>query len=156
MLVQTNRSPMTEASHHPAGEGIVATMIQLAAAAKSHRIIVAGSHAFDMYLDLLHRGFSRIATTATCRVPCGQHDVALVAGQHSVQALETLLVQIVPFLKTQAIVAVWVSADEHRRGMKLQLLLERLGFRIEAGTKCESGFVLAARRREWNQIAKAA
>jgi hypothetical protein len=148
--------PMPASSPIPSGERIVDTMVQLALAAKSHRVIVAGSSALDIYLDLQRRGFSRVATIATCRIPCGQHDVALVAGQHSNQGLEALLTRIVSFLNTQATIAVWVGTDEQQRGKKLQLLLERLGFRIEAGARCESGFVLSARRRNSNHIAKAA
>ena len=147
---------MIESHQIRPAEGVVETMIQLTRAAKSHRVIVAGSNAFDVYLDLLHRGFFRAATTATCRIPCEQHDVGLIAGQHSTQALETLLVRIVPFLTSQAIMAVCVDCDEHQGGMRLQKLLERLGFRIEAGTKCEGGFILAARRDAWNGAAKAA
>jgi hypothetical protein len=131
------------------------TMIGLSRLSKSHRVIVTGSDAFDIYLGLHHRGFSRAVTTATCRIPCGQHDVALVVGQHSIQALEALLVRIVPFLNTRAATAVWVGSDEHH-GKKLQSVLERLGFRMEAGAKCENGFVLSARRCEWSHIANAA
>jgi len=137
-------------------ERILDTMIQLARATKAHRVIVAGSSAFDIYIGLLQRGFSRTVTTVTCRIPCGQHDVALVSGDHSVTALERLLARVVPFLNSRATLAVWVSAQEHGSGRKLQLLLERLGFRIEAGAKCENGVVLSAQRREWSQIAKAA
>jgi hypothetical protein len=147
---------MNNAKHAVSADRIIETMIELARCSKLHRIIAAGSSAFDIYLGLHHRGFSRAATTSTCRIPCGQHDVALVAGQHSIQALETLLVGIVPFLSTRATVAVWVDSDAHQPGRKLQSLLERLGFRIEAGAKCENGFVLSAQRREWGHMAKAA
>jgi hypothetical protein len=136
-------------------ERIVDTMIELARAAKAHRIIVAGSDAFDAYLALLQRGFARAATTTTARIPCGQFDVALIAGRHTVQALENLLVQIVCFLNARATVAIWVDADQ-QRGRRIQALLERLGFRVEAGTSCESGFVLAAQRSEWGQAANVA
>ena len=67
---------------------------------------MAGSNAFDIYLGLYDRGFSRVTTTATCRIPCGQHDVALIAGEHSIQALEAQLVRIMPFLNIPATMAV--------------------------------------------------
>jgi len=34
--------------------------------------------------------------------------------------------------------------------------LQRLGFRIESGTRCENGIAIAARRLELNPAAKAA
>jgi hypothetical protein len=86
----------------PSNEQIVETMIELTCLSKSHRVIVAGSNAFDIYLGLRHRGFGRAATTVTCRVSCEQHHVALVMGEHSIRALEALLVRIVPLLNTRA------------------------------------------------------
>jgi len=117
-------------------------MVQLTRAAVSQRVIVAGLDAFDLYLDLIDRGFSRISTTTTCRIPCAQHDIAFIAGQPSAQALEAVLSRLVPFLSARAIVAVRIDAGDNRLGGKVQLLLERLGFRIEAGSRCEHGFVL--------------
>lgn len=137
-------------------EQIVDTMIELTCLSKSHRVIVAGSDAFDVYLGLYERGFSRVATTTTCRIPCGQHDVALIAGQHSIQALEALVSRIMLFLNTRAIAAVWIASDENQAGKKLRSLLEQAGFRIEAGAKCADGFVLSARRAEWSHVANAA
>jgi len=140
----------------PSNERIMETMIELTGLSKSHRVIVAGSNAFDIYLGLYDRGFSRVTTTATCRIPCGQHDVALIAGEHSIQALEAQLVGIMPFLNILATTAVWSGSNEHQCSMKLQLLLERFGFRIEAGAKCENGFVLSAQRSQSSHIANAA
>jgi hypothetical protein len=142
---------MTEPAPNPSDERILDTMIGLAHAARSHRVIVAGSSSYDVYLGLLERGFSRVATTATCRIPCGQREVALIAGRHSMQAFEALLVRIVSFLNARATMAIWVDFGVHQHGQRLQLLLERLGFRVEAGAKCGHGFVLSARRHEWNQ-----
>jgi hypothetical protein len=137
-------------------EPILDTMIQLAFASRSHRVIAAGSAAFEIYCGLCRRGFSRV-TTARCRgLPFPQHDVALIAGQESVQALEALLIRIMPRLNRQATIAMWIDSVERRRGRTVQLLLERLGFRVESGAKCEIGFVLAARRREPNFLANAA
>lgn len=136
---------------------IMNAMIDLTRLSKAHRVIAAGASALDIYLDLHERGFSRVGTTATGRIPCGQHDVGLVAGRHSMQALEALLVRIVPFLNARATVAVWVDSGAGQHGGKrLQLLLERLGFRIEAGARCENGVVVSAQRREWSEVANAA
>jgi hypothetical protein len=140
----------------PSDERIMDAMIEITHLSESQRVIVAGPHAFDTYLGLLDRGFSRAVTTVSCRSPCGQHDVALVTGRHSLQALEALLVRLVPFLTTRALLAVWTGSDGHQRARALQQLLERLGFRIEAGTRCEDGFVLCARRQERSPTANAA
>lgn len=147
---------MTQAVHAFDSERIMETMIDLTGLSTSYRVIVAGRDAFDVYLGLLHRGFSRVTTTAACRIPCGQHDVALIVGQHSAQAREALLVRIVPFLNARSTMAVWIDSEQHQGGKAIQLLLERLGFRIEAGAKCEKGYVLSAHRRETNHMAKAA
>jgi hypothetical protein len=147
---------MSEPNAIAANEPILDAMIQLALAARSHRVIAAGSTAVDIYRGLCRRGFSRVSTTATCSVGCAQHDVALVAGEHTIQALEAVLLRIVPFLNSQAMIAVWIDSVGPQRGKRIQLLLERLGFRIECGTKCESGFVLAARRHERNYLVNAA
>jgi hypothetical protein len=144
-------------SHQVASEDrIVDAMIDLARLSRSQRVIVTGAYAFETYLGLLDRGFSRVATTATCRSPCGQHDVALVMGRHSVPAIEALLTRIVPFLNPHAVVALWMGSDGHQHGKALQQVLERLGFRIEAGARCEDGFVVSARRRESSPVVNAA
>jgi hypothetical protein len=140
----------------PCAERIMNTMIELAAVSKSHRVIVAGSDSLEIYLGLCRLGYLRAATTATCRVPCGQYDVGLVAGRHSIQALEAVLVRIVHFLSTASVLAVWVGSQEDGHTHRLRVLLERLGFRIEAGTRCEQGYVLSARRREASHQLRAA
>ena len=45
----------------------------------------AGSDSLELYLALRRRGFNRVATTATCRIPKGQHAVGLITGQNSPQ-----------------------------------------------------------------------
>jgi hypothetical protein len=137
-------------------ERIMETMIELASVSKSHRVIVTGSDSLEIYLGLCRRGYLRVATTATCRMPCGQHDVGLVAGQHSIQALEAILVRIVHFLNTASALAVWIGSHEDGHARRLRVLLERLGFRIEAATQCEQGYVLSARRREASHLLRAA
>jgi len=147
---------MTDASRIASSEPVLDTMIQLAFAVKSHRVIAAGSAAFDLYRGLCRRGFSRVATAVSSRGRCIQHDVALVAGEEADQALEALSIRIVPLLNSRAAIAVWIDSVGRRRGNKIQLLLERLGFRVESGARCEVGFILSARRREWTHLANVA
>jgi hypothetical protein len=146
---------MPEPDHVHPHEPIIGTMIGLACAAPNHRIVVAGSDAFGVYLSLHRRGFSRIATITTCRIRCGQHDVALIVRQHSLQALETLLTGVLPFLKARAIVTMRIGCAE-RGGRELQSLLVQMGFRVEAGVRCDSGFIVSARRRDCGHLAQAA
>jgi hypothetical protein len=77
------------------------TMIQLARAAKSNRMIVAGPNSSEVFLELHHRGYLRVTTAKLCGVPCGQFDVALVAWrERSINAIETTLNGLVQFLST--------------------------------------------------------
>jgi hypothetical protein len=147
---------MTIANPIVSCEPILDTMIQMAFAKRSHRVIAAGSAAPEIYRGLCRRGFSRVATAAYSRAPGTPHEIALVAGEESIQALEALLIRLMPFLSVQASMATWIDSAEHRRGQRIQFLLEGLGFRVESGAKCEIGFVLAARRYERKALARAA
>ncbi len=140
----------------PGSEPVLDAMISLARLSKSRRVIVAGSNAFGLYLGLLDRGFARAATTATCRIPCGQHDTALISGRYSTDGLEGLLKRVVPFLNARATIAIWIDSGAACGGNKLHAALERLGFRIEAGTACENGFIVSAQRRDFSPMANAA
>jgi hypothetical protein len=138
-------------------EKIVGAMIQLASAAKSHRMIVAGSNSSEISLELHRRGYLRVTTTRTCRTPCGQHDVALVAWrEHSIRALETTLNWLVHFLSAGGVLVIWVGPNEPMPNRMLRLALGRLGFRIESGTCCENGVAVCARRLESKPVAKVA
>lgn len=140
----------------PGSEPVLDAMISLARLSRSRRVIVAGSNAFGLYLGLLDRGFLRAATTAISRAPCGQHDAALISGRYSTNALEGLLNRVVPFLTARATIAIWIDSGAPYGGSKLQAALERLGFRIEAGTACENGFIVSAQRRDFSPLANAA
>ena len=132
-------------------------MIQLAGAAKSHRMIVAGSNSSEMFLELHRRGYLRVTTARICRAPCGQHDVALVVWrEHSIRALETTLNWLVHFLSAGGVLVIWAGPHEGMPNRTLRLALGKLGFRIESGTCCENGVVVSARRRESNAVAKIA
>ena len=138
-----------------AREQIVRTMIDLTRPSSLHRIVVAGSDCADLDLDLRRRGFFRVTTMGRC-IPRAQHTVGLIAGRHSLQALELMLAQITHFLSTTATIAVVINSRENGISMKVREKLERLGFRIEAGVRCRDSFVLSARRQNFSHMAKAA
>ena len=137
-------------------EQVVDTMIDLTRLSHLHRAIVAGSGSMDLYLALRRRGFLRVATTSTCRIPKKQHAVGLITGQNSVQALEAALVQISQFLCTSAAIAVLIDSREGGVCLKVRTKLEQMGFRIEAGVRCQQGLVLSAYRHGFGQMENAA
>ena len=120
-------------------------------------MIVAGPHSSEVLLELQRRGQLRVTTTKLCDVPCGQFDVALVAWrERSIKALEMTLDELVPFLSSTGVLAVWVGARDRIPIQILRLALDRSGFRIEAGTRCENGVAISARRLASNSIARVA
>ena len=72
----------------------------------------------------------------------------------SLQALETTLNWVVHFLASTSVLVIWIESSEHSDG--LGSMFERLGFRIEAGTRCERGLAVSARRLDANAHAVAA
>lgn len=105
--------------------------------------------------ELHRRGFHRVATTATCGLPRGQYDAAFVNCQrNSIKSLETTLNWLVHFLASTSVVVIWIESTERSDG--LVSMFERLGFRIEAGTRCERGLAICARRLDANAQAIAA
>jgi hypothetical protein len=148
---------MRQIKSTPADERIIDAMIDLARCSKRQRILVGGSKAPHRLFDLNRRGFNRVATTSICGLPCGQYDAALVEWQaSSIKALESTLDWLVHFLAPEGVLAIWVEPCAHADHRKLVSALERLGFLVEAGTRCENGLALSARRRELSDIAKAA
>jgi hypothetical protein len=141
----------------PVGGQIIEPMIQLARCSRSHRIIVAGSKGRELMLELHRRGYNRVATTATCGMPCGQCDVAMIDWRlQSIMALERTLGWLVHFLAPAAVLVVWLDSSEPSGNRKLGSMLERLGFTIEAGTRCEQGLLVSARRRDAARVNVAA
>jgi hypothetical protein len=138
-----------------ASDRIIDTMIGLARCSRPHRIILVGPRSAEQELALHRRGYNRIATTATCGLPRGQYDVAFVDWQRpSIKALETTLDWLVHFLAPAGVLALWIAPGaDHRR---LGPVLARLGFRVEAGTRCERGLAISARRLDAAQQALAA
>jgi hypothetical protein len=137
-------------------EQVITTMIELTRLSDLHRAIVAGSDNVEVYLALRRRGFNRVATTTTCRIPRGQHAVGLITGQNSLRANEALLAAISPFLCTSAAIAVLIDSREGAFSLKIRSKLEQMGFRIEAGVRCQQGFVLSAYRQGFSQMENAA
>ena len=86
----------------------------------------------------------------------GQHPVGLIAGHNSLQAIEAALVELSPFLSTSAAIAVLIDSREIGAGLRIRGKLEQMGFRIEAGVRCQEGFVLSAIRHGFGQMEKAA
>jgi hypothetical protein len=137
-------------------EQVVDAMIDLTRLAYPNRAIIAGSDRIELYLALRRRGFVGVATTATCRIPKGQHSVGLITGQNSLVAVEVALTEISRFLCANATIAVLVDSSESGARLKIRAKLEQIGFRIEAGVRCQQGLVLSAHRQGFAQMQKAA
>lgn len=140
----------------PSQEQVVDTMIGLTRLSKLHRVIVAGSDSLELYLALRRRGFARVNTTTTCRIPKGQHGVGLIMEQNTVNALEAALAQISQFLSASAAIAVLINSRESGFCLKIRSKLEQMGFRIKAGVRCQQGLVLSAYRHGFGQMENAA
>jgi acetolactate synthase regulatory subunit len=140
-----------------AGEGTIQPMVELARCSKGQRIIIAGSKSGELRLELHRRGFVRVATTASCGLPAGQYDVALVDWrQRSVKALETTLDWLMDFLSPTGVLVVWVDPQEPAGNRKLRSAIEKHDFVVEAGTVREHGSAIAAQRRETKPTVKVA
>ena len=147
---------MTQPALIPSDERIVDTMIGLARIAKSHRIILAGSISFEMFVELHRRGYLRVTTTRICHVPCGQHDVAFITWPGpSFGVLEAALDGLVHFLSAAGVIVIWVGPRQ-MSSRALRLALKKFGFRIESGTRCEGGVAISARRIESSPLASVA
>ena len=137
-------------------EQVVDTMIDLTRLSNLHRAIVAGHDSMELYLALRRRGFARVSTPEACRIPRGQHAVGLITGQNSLAAIEAALTRIAPFLCTHAAIAVLIDSRESGFCLKIRTRLEQMGFRIEAGVRCQQGLVLSAYRQGFGQMENAA
>jgi hypothetical protein len=149
-------SQMVQPHSGPDREQVVDTMIELTRLSHQHRTIITGSDRMELYLALWRRGFIRVATTVTCRIPKGQHAVGLITGQNSRAAIEAALAEISPFLCTSAAIAVLIETRESGVCLKIRSRLEQMGFRIEAGVRCQQGLVLSAYRQSFGQMENAA
>ncbi len=149
-------SKMLQPHSTPDREQVAGTMIELTRLSHLHRAIVCGSESLELYLCLRRRGFVHVATTATCRMPRRQHAVGLITGQNSLQAIDAALAQISPFLSASAAIAVLIDSRESGFCLKVRTRLEQMGFRIEAGVRCQQGLVLSAYRQGFGEMENAA
>lgn len=147
---------MTDNSAAP-HESAVVPLIELARCSKHHRFLVAGSSSTELMVGLHRRGFTRVATTATCGLPQGQYDAGLIDWRtYSIKSLETTLYWLVHFLAPSAVLVILIDVPERTASRKLRSMLERLGFQVEVGTRYARGSIIAARRRDAAQMAVAA
>jgi len=137
-------------------EQVVETMIGLTHLTHLQRAIVAGNGSQELYLALRRRGLLRVATTLTCRIPKAQHAVGMIAGRNSLAAIEAALVELSPFLSTSAAITVLIDSREVGAGLRIRERLAHMGFRIEAGVRCQQGLVLSAIRRGFGRMQQAA
>jgi hypothetical protein len=135
---------------------VIEAMIDLTRLRKSHRILIAGSESLKVYLTLQAQGFTRIATTVRSRALHHQYDIGLIAGERSTSTLEALIAQVVHYLASGAMLAVWIDSRELRPVRIVRAALRRQGFRIEAAASCDQGRVLSARRDQYGSLSLAA
>ena len=147
---------MVQPHSAPNREQVIDTMIELTRLSSQLRAIVAGSDSLELYLALRRRGFARVSTPETSRSPRGQHAVGLITGQNSLAAVEAVLTRISPFLSASAAIAVLIDSRESGFCLKIRTKLEQMGFRIEAGVRCQQGLVLSAYRQGFGQMENAA
>ena len=152
----TQESNMDQSHFGSNREQVVDTMIELTRLSNLQRAILAGSDRMEMYLALRRRGLIRVATPETSRMAKGQHAVGLITGQNSLQAIEAALAQMSQFLSASAAVAVLIDSRESGVCLKIRNKLEQMGFRIEAGVRCQQGLVLSAYRQGFGQMECAA
>jgi hypothetical protein len=152
MTVIVQESKMLQPHSAANREQVADTMIGLTRLTNSHRVIIAGSDSLELSLCLRRRGFVHVTTTTTSRIPRRQHAVGLITGQGSLLAIETALTQISQFLSASAAIAVLIDSHESGFSLKVRTRLEQLGFRIEAGVRCQQGFVLSAYRHGFGEM----
>jgi len=141
----------------PVGDRIIEPMIALAGCSKQHRIVVAGSKAVELMLELHRRGYARAAATANCGHPTGQYGIALVDWRRrTFKTLEVAHDWLVEFLRPAGVLVVWVDSQKASANETLRLSLEGRGFVVADGTVHECGCAVLARRREMNPVRKAA
>jgi len=131
---------------------VIDVFLALARPSPLDSVIITGDESMALYLSLRRRGFARVATPATCRIPRRRHVIGLVTGQNPVAALA----QVSPFLTANSAIAVLIESQEGDSAMTIRHKLQQMGFRIEAGVRCRQGFVLFACRRGCSQMEQAA
>ena len=143
---------MAELCYASDQEQVVDIMIALTRPSPLDSVMITGSESTQLYFSLRRRGFGRVATPVTCPTPKRRHVVGLVAGQNLLAALA----QASAFLSTNSGIAVLIDSREGELTMKIRHKLLQMGFRIEAGVRCQRGLVLFASRRGFSQMEQAA
>src|SRR5690349_13835418 len=133
-------------------EQVIDIFVALARPCPLDSVIITGTESMELYLSLRRRGFAQVATPATCRIPRRRHIIGLVTGQNPIAALA----QASPFLSANSAIAVLIEPREGESSMTIRHKLQQMGFRIEAGVRCQRGFVLFACRRGCSQMEQAA
>jgi hypothetical protein len=126
---------------------ILDPMLTLAGCSKHHRIVLAGSKAIELKLQLHRLGYDNAAATVDCGRPAGQFEFAFVDWRgRSFKQLATALGWVPEFLAPSGVLLIWIDPQRPAASQNLRLLLERRGFTIEDGTVRECGCAVAARR----------
>jgi hypothetical protein len=60
------------------------------------------------------------------------------------------------FLRASAAVAILIGSRQSGLALRIRAKLEQLGFRIEAGVRCERGLVISAHRHGYGEMQNAA
>jgi hypothetical protein len=139
----------------PNREQVIDTMVALTRLSNQHRAIIGGSYNQELYIALRGRGFTRVAITVTCAASKGQHTIGLIISQSSLQTIKALD-EVSRFLSAEAAIAVLIDSRECGLSLKVRARLEQMGFRIEAGVRCQQGLVLSAYRQGFGQMELAA
>jgi hypothetical protein len=117
-------------------------MIGLARLTPSHPVIVGGADSLQILRRLRRRGFFRAVAASDLAVRRGPNSAALVAGDRTLQSVEASLAAVSPLLSATAAIVVAIPSVEKDIGLKIRSRLEQLGFRIEAGVRCQAGLLL--------------
>lgn len=148
---------MNTLSSTHAGDRVIEPMIALAGCSKLDRVIIAGSKAVELMLDMHRRGYVHAAATANCGRPAGQYHTALVDWRRrTFKTLESTLDWLLKFLSPDGLLVVWVDPQKPAVIQNLRLALEKRGFAIEADTVHECGCAVSARRHQTSPMRKAA
>jgi hypothetical protein len=141
---------MNQSASAASGGKIIETMVELARCSKLHRIIVAGSKSLSHMFELRDRGYNRVVTAACYNLRRGGYDVGLLDWRlQQIDDIEAKLSWLAP----TSVLVVWLDAGERAEQRKLGSILAKQAFRVEAGTLCEHGLAIAARRQDANQQA---
>jgi hypothetical protein len=135
---------------------VLDTMVGLTRLSNLQRAIIGGDDGMELYLELWHRGFTRVATVLTCGIPRRQHTIGLIAGRDSPEPIERALGDISPFLSSNATIAVLIDSHGSNCSLRVRTKLQQMGFQIEAGVRCQQGLVLSACRQGYGQMENAA